>query len=315
MSLLSYLEDNDLPCRIWLDSSDLATINISGNTFTWTNKIGISNYDFIQTTLANHPTVTSGGISFESNQNLQIRNNNVFSNAKSYSIVLITKQNTLSPISAIQVGKNNPSYSKFIDIEYDNNLIDREFSLENLTSSLENTHSESPQQLLLSHYIQQGLTSVSLDANPFQNKHFSSKGNVLDNLNAGFYLGNNSLGTQPFTGRILHFLLFSPAISDLQLFEVASFVNTGLNKPTQFSNEFDLSNSFILDIDINLNTFNKRFVYTSPIVIYNTYASSINNPSVLGTLTLAYVWDEIISERWDVLTETDWNNILKGSYP
>lgn len=212
----SFIEEQDLPCQVWLNGSIGAAFDLSTSTFVWKNYYGTS-YDFIQADTALHPAITEDGVSFSSTDRLYPRTNTLFSNVDSYSLIFITYGNGYSSENTLlTVQKSDTAKPDWLRYKYQSNQSHQQFSLVNLTNPLNlDTIAADVQTVGITHDIRHGFSRVQRDAMPVEVRLNSDRGDVLANYPGGFYLGN--VTATPFSGSIRHFLAFVPSISDADM--------------------------------------------------------------------------------------------------
>lgn len=313
MSAIDYISNNNLPCVLWLDGN-INYIDNNSSTFVWQNRYGSSDYNFIQTNPFLHPTVITNGVSFFNNQKLYPLQNTIFDNSLSYTIIIVSRGNLSNTQQLVEVGKVNPALPKFLEIKYETENLNKDFSLLNFTSNINlNNASTYPEVLGISHNIKLGRTKITVNNSQIITKQAHSKGYVLNNI-SNFYLGNSSTDDYPFIGTLNHFLIFTPEINDIDLLSICSLLSQ------DSSEEFKLSTEFFNSSTLNISTassieFNPLSIYSLPVIAYKTATTTELDLSLETLLLLAYVWDELSTEQWNSLTEDEWANVLRGIYP
>lgn len=221
MSRLSnYLDTNSLTtsAKVWLSGKDTSTIISDTSTFTWKNKLGEVDYDFLQSNASLHPVYSPPGVTFVDDDKLYPRVNDLFTAVSSYSIILISEGSDFSLENKIlSIGKSNPLIPKFLEYSYKDSKVEQQFSLVNIQNILKSTGFLTSQQTVgINHTLKYGLTRISINKDPFQVQINSDKGHVFNNYPGNFYLGNSNTNL-PFTGKLLHFLVFIPEISETHI--------------------------------------------------------------------------------------------------
>ena len=296
---ISYITDNNLPCRTYLDFTNPAYSSVSGSNFTQLNLTGNTDYDFISTGALNFPVRGSQGITFTSTQKLSPRGSGIISGASSYSLLIVSKN---SGNSLLKVGKTNPNLPKLLEIDYTAtnfaqnysrlNVADRELTLGDL---------ETTQVCLLSHDVVTGVTNTSINLADFQQNTKLDAGYMLPNLSS-FVLGEG------FGGELLNFLLFVPAIDNVHLLELGRRVSDYI---PQSELKFD---KLLLTTDSKLELattfFSAPFAkYNLPIKIKNLETNgSLGFNSNLIVLA-SYLWDLLSEDSWNQISETLWDNM------
>jgi len=309
MSAFSYIIDNSLPCVTYLDFSDPSSITVSGNTYTALNKIGNTTYDFIATTLQEHPVATPNGANFSAFSRLRPRNSNILQGATSYSVIAISNSIPSTKQTLVEVGKNNPNLPKLLELTYENRKFTQKYSQLNLTDRLyESGDLDSTQIVLYSHNVVQGLYDLSINKSPFTNSTKVDRGYLRNNFPSTFFLGN-SVGTLPFLGELSQFLLFSPAISELDLLALANLLSSYVPFQELGLREFVFTSSDNLAITGDTIA-NPKVLYRLPIIL-NQISLSSNNPVVTNVVILAGLkWDNLSEVQWNLVSETLWNNMV-----
>jgi hypothetical protein len=300
MSLaISYIANNALPCRTYLDFTNPAYSSVSGSNFTQLNLTGNTDYDFISTGALNFPVRGSQGITFTSTQKLSPRVSDIISGASSYSLLVVSKN---SDNSLLKVGKTNPNLPKLLEIDYTTtnfaqnysrlNVADRELTLGDL---------ETTQVCLLSHDVVTGVTNTSINLTDFQQNTKIDAGYMLPNLSS-FVLGEG------FDGELLNFLLFVPAIDNLHLLELGRRVSDYIPQSELKFDKLLLTTESKLKVATTF--FSAPFAkYNLPIKIKNLETNSAlgfnSNLIVLAT----YVWDNLEDSQWNNLSENLWDNL------
>ncbi len=131
---LDYIETNSLPCRSYLDFTNMAYTSIVGSTFTQLNLTGNTDYDFISTGALNFPIRGAQGMTFTSTQKLFPRVSGIISGASSYSLLIVSKN---SNNSLLKVGKINPNLPKLLEIDYTSTNFAQNYSRPLSCSSLD----------------------------------------------------------------------------------------------------------------------------------------------------------------------------------
>lgn len=296
---ISYITDNNLPIRSYLDFTNPSYSSVSGSNFTQLNLTGNTDYDFISTGLANHPTRGSQGIQFTSTQKLSPRVSGIISDASSYSLLIVSKN---SSNSLLKVGKTNPNLPKLLEIDYTStnftqnysrlNVADRELTLGDL---------ETTQVCLLSHDVITGVTNTSINLADFQQNTKLDAGYMLPNLSS-FVLGEG------FGGELLNFLLFVPAIENVHLLELGRRVSDYVPQ-TQL--KFD---KLLLMTESNLGL--ATSLISAPHIKYNL-PIKIRNPETNSNLLFSsslivlasYLWDNLLESNWDNISSNLWDSM------
>lgn len=309
MTILSdYITANALPNTLWLDGTDSSTISVIGSTFTWLNKFGNTNYDFLQTNVASHPFVTSRGVSFGSNRRVSPRVTSILQGIESYSMIVISTGNAVTQQAVLSISKNNPSLPKLLEYDYVTNTVEQQFSILNVINQLStNSFLNNIKTLLLSHDIKYGKTSVSTNQTTFDTYINSDKGYLLSNFPSAFYLGN-SVDNIPFTGDLVHFLLFTPAISNTHLLNIGNILVSGTPVLNPLSEEFTRTSN--VEIDLTSTVSASRLITYLPQI--QPLIQSFNIEIDLNTLIVlitALEWDSLDTNNWNTLTTDLWNTL------
>jgi hypothetical protein len=296
---LDYIADNALPCRSYLDFTNVAYSSVSGATFTQLNLIDNTDYDFISTGALNFPQRGVQGMTFTSTQKLSPRVPDIISGASSYSLLVVSKN---SDNSLLKVGKTNPNLPKLLEIDYTStnfaqsysrlNVADRELTLGDL---------ETTQVCLLSHDIVTGVTNTSINLADFRQNAKLDAGYMLPNLSS-FVLGEG------FGGELLSFLLFVPAIDNTHLLELGRRISDYIPQSELKFDKLLLTTESKLKVATTFFS-TPRIMYNLPLKIKNLEANSAlgfnSNLIVLAT----YVWDNLGDSQWNNLSENLWNNL------
>lgn len=310
-NVLTYIQNNSLPCITWIDATDSSMLTVSGNTFTAKNKINNIAYDFIQTNPALHPIISTNGLSFTDNKRLFPRQADIFSpvlQQSSYSMIFITKGNPAINQQLLAIAKNNPLLPKFLDIQQDSGGSKHSFANVNLQSFLEfEPFVGSTQTLMFSHDIRLGRTDVSVNKAPFTSYVNTNKGYILNNFPSSFYIGN-SQSTLPFIGELLHFLIFIPAIDSTDLLNLGNLLSNSKPVLDKISEEFvNYQGAYI---DLTTTTDVQSYIsYAVPYVITQSYKYAFIDLTTEVSLSFYYKWNEMTTENWNLLSEEFWNNI------
>lgn len=231
---LSYISTNSLPCRTWLDATVSSNIVINGTTsFTWLNKLGNTNYDFLQTTNTRFPSLSGKGVSFSAGARLFPRNLDILNGADSYSIILITEPlSTGTSQQILTIGNTSVSFNNFIEIKQDNKLVTQLSSPKTLISSIGginnlsdiNLNTQFANVFITSHYTKLGYAEFSNDISNFNQRLHCTRGYIRPTNPRVFFLGNSENTNTPYLNKINHFLLFSPAISNTHLLNLTNLI-------------------------------------------------------------------------------------------
>jgi hypothetical protein len=296
---ISYITDNNLPCRTYLDFTNPSYSSISGNSFTQLNLIGNTDYDFISTGALNFPQRGVEGITFTSTQKLSPRVSDIISGASGYSLLVVSKN---SANSLLKVGKTNPNLPKLLEIDYTTtnfaqnysrlNVSDRELTLGDL---------ETTQVCLLSHDVVTGVTNTSINLADFQQNTKLDAGYMLPNLSS-FVLGEG------FGGELLNFLLFVPAIDNVHLLELGRRVSDYIPQSELKFDKLLLTTESELELATSL--------LSAPHVRFNLPVKVKNletNSSLLFSRSLiviaSYLWDSLSESNWDGISSNLWDNL------
>lgn len=309
MSALSYIIDNNLPCVSYLDFFDPTSVTVSGNTYTAINKIGNISFDFIATTISQHPITTLNGVSFSTSSRLRPRDPNILQGVTSYSVIAISQNMPLTKQTLLEVSKNNPNLPKLLELTYEDRQFSQQYSQLNLRDRFyESGELDTTQIVLYSHNIVQGLYALSINKSPFVKSTKIDRGYLRNNFPSNFFLGN-STGDLPFLAELSQFLLFSPAISETDLLELANLLSFYVPFQELGIRDFIFTSSDNLDIIKNTIT-NPRVLYRLPIIM-NQIGLFSNNPITTNTVVLAGLkWDNLSNSQWDLVSETLWNQMI-----
>lgn len=296
---LDYINTNSLPCRTYLDFTNIAYTSIVGATYTQLNLTGNTDYDFISTGLANHPTRGDFGIQFTSAQKLFPRVSGIISGAPSYSLLVVSKN---SDNSLLKVGKTNPNLPKLLEIDYTTTNLSQNYSRLNVADrELTIGDLETTQVCLLSHDVVTGVTNTSINLADFQQNTKLDAGYMLPNLSS-FVLGEG------FGGELLNFLLFVPAIENVHLLELGRRVSDYIPQSALKFDKLLLTTESKLELATSLLSA-PHIRFSLPVKIKNLETNSAlgfnSNLVVLAT----YLWDGLGDSQWDNLSENLWNNI------
>lgn len=296
---LDYIAINSLPCRSYLDFTNPSYSSVSGATFTQLNLTGNTDYDFISTGALNFPQRGSQGITFTSTQKLSPRVSNILSDASSYSLLIVSKN---SGNSLIKVRKTNPNLPKLLEIDYIAKNFAQNYSRLNVTDrELTLGDLETTQVCLLSHDVVTGVTNTSINLTDFQQNTKLDAGYMLPNLSS-FVLGEG------FSGELLNFLLFVPAIENVHLLELGRRVSDYVPQ-TQL--KFD---KLLLMTESNLGL--ATSLISAPHIKYNL-PIKIRNPETNSNLLFSsslivlasYLWDNLLESNWDNISSNLWDSM------
>lgn len=296
---LDYIAINSLPCRSYLDFTNPSYSSVSGATFTQLNLTGNTDYDFISTGALNFPQRGSEGITFTSTQKLSPRISSIISDASSYSLLIVSKN---SDNSLLKVGKTNPNLPKLLEIDYTATNFAQNYSRLNVTDrELTLGDLETTQVCLLSHDVVTGVTNTSINLADFQKNTKLDAGYMLPNLSS-FVLGEG------FSGELLNFLLFVPAIENVHLLELGRRVSDYVPQ-TQL--KFD---KLLLMTESNLGL--ATSLISAPHIKYNL-PIKIRNPETNSNLLFSsslivlasYLWDNLLESNWDNISSNLWDSM------
>lgn len=296
---LDYIVDNALPCRSYLDFTNESYTSIVGSTYTQLNLTGNTDYDFISTGAINFPQRGSQGVTFTSTQKLSPRFSGIISGASSYSLLIVSKN---SNDSLLKVGKTNPNLPKLLEIDYTTtnfaqnysrlNVADRELALGDL---------ETAQVCLLSHDVVTGVTNTSINLADFQQNTKLDAGYMLPNLSS-FVLGEG------FSGELLNFLLFVPAIENVHLLELGRRVSDYIPQSALKFDKLLLTTESKLELATSfLSAPHAKF--SLPIKLKNLETNSTLSFNSHLVVLAIYLWDELADSQWDSISENLWNNL------
>lgn len=296
---LDYITENSLSCRSYLDFTNASYSSISGTTFTQLNLTGNTDYDFISTGTLNFPVRGSQGITFTSTQKLSPRVSGIISGASSYSLLVVSKN---SNNSLLKVGKTNPNLPKLLEIDYTAtnfvqnysrlNVADRELTLGDL---------ETTQVCLLSHDVVTGVTNTSINLADFQKNIKLDAGYMLPNLSS-FVLGEG------FSGELLNFLLFVPAIENVHLLELGRRISDYIPQSELKFDKLLLTTENKLELATSLLSV-PYVKYNLPIKIKNPETNSVLGFSSNLVVIASYFWDSLAEGQWDGISELLWDSM------
>jgi hypothetical protein len=296
---LDYIADNALPCRSYLDFTNVAYSSVSGATFTQLNLIDNTDYDFISTGALNFPQRGVQGMTFTSTQKLSPRVPDIISGASSYSLLVVSKN---SDNSLLKVGKTNPNLPKLLEIDYTStnfaqsysrlNVADRELTLGDL---------ETTQVCLLSHDIVTGVTNTSINLADFRQNAKLDAGYMLPNLSS-FVLGEG------FGGELLNFLIFVPAIDNLHLLELGRRVSDYIPQSELKFDKLLLTTESKLELATTFFSA-PHIKFSLPIKVRNleTNSSLLFSSSLI--VIASYLWDNLSGSNWDSISDLLWDNL------
>jgi hypothetical protein len=296
---LDYIADNALPCRSYLDFTNVAYSSVSGATFTQLNLIDNTDYDFISTGALNFPQRGVQGMTFTSTQKLSPRVSGIISGASSYSLLVVSKN---SNDSLLKVGKTNPNLPKLLEIDYTTknftqnysrlNVADRELTLGDL---------ETTQVCLISHDVVTGVTNTSINLTDFQQNTKLDAGYMLPNLSS-FVLGEG------FGGELLNFLLFVPAIENIHLLELGRRVSDYIPQSELKFDKLLLTTESKLELATTFFSA-PRIMYNLPLKIKNLETNSKLLFSSNLIVIASYLWDNLSGANWDATSEALWDSM------
>lgn len=308
-NVLNYITANGLTCITWIDATDPTFVTVSGSTFTAKNKTGNTAYDFIQNTPALHPTITSTGISFSGDKRLSPRQADIFSPvvaSADYSMIFVTKGNPNTEQQLLSIAKTNPLLPKFVDIRQAGNKAKHSFANLNLESFVYSTDFNSSTQVyMFTHNIRLGRTNTSVNKQPFSSHVNSSKGYMLNNFPSTFYLGNSNT-TLPFSGNLLHFLIFIPGLSETHLFNIANMLSDTKPYNNVLSTDYAYSAQQLLDVSSTV-TFTPTVTYVPPVLKFQAFQNSIVDLDTVVSLAFAVSWNTLQESDWNGLDTNAWN--------
>lgn len=216
--VLTYINDNSLPCKTWLSAKNPSNFSISGDTFRWINSIGNSEYDFIQSNSSLHPTYTINGVSFSGEHKLFPVNTDIFTGVSSYSLIFITTGSLTSRNTLLNVSKVSPTKPSWMEEYYTESEISQQFSLVNVANTVGHEYTDvDTNYFATSRDIKYGITKLKIGSEGFIAYVNSDKGTVINNYPGHFFLGNSADSSHPFQGNLIDFLIFTPAISDVDI--------------------------------------------------------------------------------------------------
>lgn len=296
---LDYISDNNLPIKTYLDFTNASYTSITGDTLTQSNLIGDISYDFLSIGIPNFPVRGDFGMTFTSTQKLSPRVSGIISAASSYSLLIVSKN---SNNSLLKVGKTNPNLPKLLEIDYTAtnftqnysrlNVADRELTLGDL---------ETTQVCLLSHNVVTGVTNTSINLADFQQNTKLDAGYMLPNLSS-FVLGEG------FSGELLNFLLFVPAIDNVHLLELGRRISDYIPQSELKFDKLLLTTENKLELATSLLS-TPHVKFSLPIKLKNLETNSAlgfnSNLVVLAT----YLWDSLSEDNWGNLSESLWDNL------
>ena len=296
---LDYIATNALPCRSYLDFTNVAYSSVSISTFTQLNLTGNTDYDFISTGVLNFPVRGFEGITFISTQKLSPRVSGIISGASSYSLLIVSKN---SDNSLLKVSKTNPNLPKLLEIGYTAtnfsqnysrfNVFDRELTLGDL---------ETTQICLLSHDVVTGVTNTSINLADFQQNTKLDAGYMLPNLSS-FILGEG------FGGELLNFLLFVPAIENVHLLELGRRVSDYIPQSALKFDKLLLTTESKLELATTFFSA-PRIMYNLPLKIKNLETNSKLLFSSNLIVIASYLWDNLSGANWNATSEALWDSM------
>jgi hypothetical protein len=297
---LDYINTNALPCRTYLDFTNIAYTSIVGATYTQLNLTGNTDYDFISTGALNFPQRGIEGVTFTSTQKLSPRVSSIIgAGASSYSLLVVSKN---SDNSLLKVGKTNPNLPKLLEIDYTAanfaqnysrlNVADRELTLGDL---------EPTQVCLLSHDVVTGVTNTSINLADFQQNTKLDAGYMLPNLSS-FVLGEG------FDGELLNFLLFVPAIENVHLLELGRRVSDYIPQSALKFDKLLLTTESKLELATTFFSA-PRIIYNLPLKIKNLETNSKLLFSSNLIVIASYLWDNLSGANWNATSEALWDSM------
>jgi len=109
---------------LWLDSSDLTTITVSGSNISqWTDKSSNAN-NATQATSSNQPFLTSAGILFNGSQNLNLANPNALASNTTFSAFFVEQRASSANTNYVLVGSAT-TVNQNLNIGYDSSTVFR----------------------------------------------------------------------------------------------------------------------------------------------------------------------------------------------
>ena len=296
---LDYIAINSLPCRSYLDFTNPSYSSVSGATFTQLNLTGNTDYDFISTGALNFPQRGSEGITFTSTQKLSPRISSIISDASSYSLLIVSKN---SDNSLLKVGKTNPNLPKLLEIDYTATNFAQNYSRLNVTDrELTLGDLETTQVCLLSHDVVTGVTNTSINLTDFQQNTKLDAGYMLPNLSS-FVLGEG------FSGELLNFLLFVPAIDNTHLLELGRRISNYIPQSELKFDKLLLTTENKLELATSLISA-PYLRFSLPLKIKNLETNSALSFSSSLIVIASYLWDNLLESNWDNISSNLWDSM------
>lgn len=304
----NYITTNTLPCRTWIDATDVAYRTITGNTFSIANRIGNPVFNFVQNNPSLHPIIGNKGITFASDKKLEPASSGLITQStNSYTMIFVTSGDVDTAQQLLSVSKANPAIPKLLDIKHQNGRSQQSYARVNVENSIQfDSYNSDTQILVMSHDVRLGNTSVSINNKGFTAYQNTNKGYILDNYSS-IYLGN-SVENLPFTGELLHFLLFVPAISEVHCENIANLLGTPKPSLPLISDDFRISKQAAVSLDV-IPYINPNLVYRIPLLLHRKAKQDLLDLTVNISLSFFYTWDGLDNTNWDNLSVDFWNNL------
>ena len=227
---LSGFDPRSIPgCQVWLDSSDQSTITYSGaNITSWTDKT-VNRYLFTPF-LSSFPTWASSGIYFGAEAGIR---NTVVPFGTSYSIFAVASLLTTPSGAYAYIAHMNTSGDTFGFFGTYNGT--RQFATFNGNGSWNDVATNTPVcDVALS--PQQSLLSMDVSGTvlqPYFNGNAMTAKTGTTGATTGLNLGVTYVSSQPWTGYIAEFIVFSSQITDAQRQNVEGYLAWKWNIGTQ----------------------------------------------------------------------------------
>lgn len=307
MSVLEYIEENDIPVLFWLDMTDPNQYSIIGNTFRIENKYGNPGYSFIQNETSKHPVITPSGLSFSTNSYLVPVNSFQLNSLSEYSCIFISTSLSESSQTVIDVSKTNNAYPSYLNYKYLNKLVQQRHSFSALRNIRE-TNAVFPANIqvsAISHDVKYGVTNIGINNLEAEFIINADKGRPLPSITTEFRLGNN-LNSDYFKGILQHVFFCDRKVSVDTLLTLAQQAVNFVELSSGYQNNilpFFYQDKLNFNIDFESDSvLNKLSQLTSNIDYIDNIESSFQ-------LLLNLFWDNLSTSEWNTIDLDLWNTM------
>lgn len=308
--ILDYSADNNLELGFWLDCTDSSFRTDIGNTFTLLNRTGNTAYDFLQNQPDFHPIKNFSSISFLDSQHLVPRNNDIFNGLNEYSIIFIFQNISSAQLTFLNLSKNEGGLPDYLEYKYNNGELQQQHSILNVENNLNVVVSNAEDAIIFAirHDVFVGKTSCISNLDEIALRANKDYGYILNNFPTKFILGNNVELNSPFRNSLKHVLFFKKYISKDNINYITNIIAPIVEEVPP--DPRDDSTNLIAFLPLSINTqlaYSSKPKTSTPI---NAFLSTLMEYFVTVELDLSYSWNSVNEQRWDTITESQFNNIL-----